>query len=66
MRRLKERAKSHNRSMECELREIVSAAVIDREQAMRRIEAIRKRFLRKPSAEEVDEWVREARRWRGR
>lgn len=66
VRRLKDRARRNGRSMEQEARCILTDAVPDRQEAMRRIEAIRKRFLRQPSAGEVDEWVREARQWRGR
>jgi plasmid stability protein len=66
VRKLKDSAKRHNRSMEQEVRCILTEAVPDREEAMRRIEALRQQFLRQPSAEEVQEWAREARRWRGR
>jgi len=66
VRRLKDRARRNNRSMEQEVRCILTEVVPDKEEAMQRVEALRKRFLRQPSAQEVDEWVREARRWRGR
>lgn len=66
MRRLKDRARRNGRSMEQEARCILSEAVPDRQEAMRRIEALWPRLKRSPNAGEVEQWVREARRWRGR
>jgi len=66
VRELKNRASRNNRSMEQEARIILTEAVIDKQRAKERIESLRKRFRRRPAAGEVKEWVREARKWRGR
>jgi plasmid stability protein len=58
---IKNRAKRNRRSMEQEVRSILSGAVHDRERAMKRIEALWRKQNRSISKEEVDDWLKRAR-----
>ena len=58
---LKRVAAQHGRSMEQELRRIIEMYVGDRAAAMRQIERSWSRQARRPSAEEIDAWIREHR-----
>jgi len=60
---LKEVAKSHHRSMEQEVRTIISNYVIDRITAMKRIEALWKENRRRISLDETEEWCRKSKEW---
>jgi plasmid stability protein len=59
---IKNRARQNNRSMEQEVRLILSEVVHDRERAMRRIETLWRKQKRPVSREEVDTWLKQARR----
>jgi plasmid stability protein len=59
---IKNRARRNNRSMEQEVRLILSEVVHDRERAMRRIETLWRKQKRPVSREEVDTWLKQARR----
>jgi plasmid stability protein len=58
---IKSRARRNKRSMEQEVRTILTEVVSDRAQAMKRIEALWKTQKRPISKEEVDTWLRKAR-----
>ena len=58
---IKSRAKRNRRSMEQEVRSILSGAVHDREAAMKRIKALWKKQNKPISKEEVDAWLKRAR-----
>jgi plasmid stability protein len=58
---IKNRARRNRRSMEQEVRSMLSSAVHDREAAMNRIEALWKKQNRPISKEEVDAWLKRAR-----
>ena len=58
---IKDRARNNRRSMEQEVRSILSSVVHDREQAMRRIESLWKKQKRPIDREEIDEWLGRAR-----
>ena len=58
---IKNRARRNRRSMEQEVRSILSGVVHDREQAMRRIESLWNEQKRSIPREEIDEWLRKAR-----
>ena len=60
---LKELAKCHHRSMEMEVRTIISNYVMDRITAMKRIEALWKENRRKISPDEAEELCRKSREW---
>lgn len=59
---IKNRARRNRRSMEQEVRSILSGVVHDRERAMKRIESLWTKQKRPVSREEIDEWLRRARR----
>jgi len=58
---IKDRAHRNKRSMEQEVRTILSGAVLDRERAMKRIESLWQRQRRAVSREEIDAWLMKAR-----
>ena len=58
---IKNRARRNKRSMEQEIRTILSEVVLDRERAMKRIESLWQQQKRPISKEEVDAWLRQAR-----
>ena len=58
---LKEMAKRNGRSMEEELRRLISAQVMDRLSVMRQIEESWKKHKMPTTKEEVDRWIRESR-----
>ena len=58
---IKNRARHNKRSMEQEVRSILSGAVHDRERAMKRIEALWRKQNRSIPKEEVDAWLKRAR-----
>ena len=58
---IKNRARRNRRSMEQEVRSILSGVVHDREQAMRRIESLWSEQKRSIPREEIDEWLRKTR-----
>jgi plasmid stability protein len=58
---IKNRARCNKRSMEQEIRTILSEVVLDRERAMKRIESLWQRQKRLISKEEIDSWLRKAR-----
>jgi plasmid stability protein len=58
---IKNRARRNRRSMEQEVRSILSGVVHDRERAMKRIESLRRKQKRPIPREEIDEWLRRAR-----
>ena len=58
---IKNRARRNKRSMEQEVRTILSEVVLDRERAMKRIESLWKQQKRPISKQEVDTWLRKAR-----
>ena len=57
---IKNRARRNKRSMEQEVRTILSEVVLDRERAMKRIESLWQQQKRPISKEEVDAWLRRA------
>jgi plasmid stability protein len=57
---IKNRARRNKRSMEQEVRTILSEVVLDRERAMKRIESLWQQQKRPISKEEVDAWLRKA------
>ena len=57
---IKTRARRNKRSMEQEVRTILSEVVLDRERAMKRIESLWQQQKRPISKEEVDAWLRKA------
>jgi len=57
---IKNRARRNKRSMEQEVRTILSEVVLDREWAMKRIESLWQQQKRPISKEEVDAWLRKA------
>lgn len=57
---IKNRARRNKRSMEQEIRTILSEVVLDRERAMKRIESLWQQQKRPISKEEVDAWLRKA------
>jgi len=57
---IKNRARRNKRSMEQEIRTILSEVVLDRERAMKRIESLWQQQNRPISKEEVDAWLRKA------
>ena len=59
---IKNRARRNRRSMEQEVRSILSGVVHDRERAMMRIESLWTKQKRKIPREEIDKWLRRARR----
>jgi plasmid stability protein len=58
---IKNRARRNRRSMEQEVRSILSGVVHDREQAMRRIESLWNEQKRYIPREEIDGWLKRAR-----
>ena len=58
---IKNRARRNRRSMEQEVRSILSGVVHDRERAMKRIESLWRRQKRPIPREEIDAWLRRAR-----
>ena len=58
---IKNRARRNRRSMEQEVRSILSGVVHDRERAMKRIESLWRRQNRPIPREEIDAWLRRAR-----
>ncbi|UCF99864.1 MAG: Arc family DNA-binding protein [Spirochaetaceae bacterium] len=58
---IKNRAARNKRSMEQEVRLILSEAVYDRERAMKHIELLWEKQKRPISREEVDAWLKQAR-----
>ena len=58
---IKNRARRNRRSMEQEVRSILSGVVHDRERAMKRIESLWEKQKRPIPREEIDEWLRRAR-----
>ncbi len=58
---IKNRARRNKRSMEQEIRTILSEVVLDRERAMKRIESLWQQQKRPISKQEVDAWLRKAR-----
>ena len=62
---IKNRARRNKRSMEQEVRNILSEVVLDRERAMKRIESLWQWQKRPISKEEVDAWLRKARQNEG-
>jgi plasmid stability protein len=61
VRSLKLLAKRNGRSMEQEVREIIEMYVHDKLSAMKQIEESWSRQARRPTAEEVEAWIREGR-----
>jgi plasmid stability protein len=59
---IKNRARRNRRSMEQEVRSILSGVVHDRERAMKRVESLWRKQKRPISREEVDGWLRRARK----
>ena len=59
---IKNRARRNRRSMEQEVRSILSGVVHDRERAMNRIVSLWTKQKKPVSREEIDEWLRRARR----
>ena len=57
---IKNRARRNKRSMEQEVRTILSEVVLDRERAMKRIESLWQQQKRPISKEEVDAWLKKA------
>jgi plasmid stability protein len=57
---IKNRARRNKRSMEQEVRTILSEVVLDRERAMKRIESLWQQQKRPISKEDVDAWLRKA------
>ena len=57
---IKNRARRNKRSMEQEIRTILSEVVLDRERATKRIESLWQQQKRPISKEEVDAWLRQA------
>ena len=58
---IKSRAKRNRRSMEQEIRSILSGVVHDRERARKRVESLRRKQNRPILREEIDEWLKRAR-----
>jgi len=58
--KIKNRARRNKRSMEQEIRTILSEVVLDRERAMKRIESLWQQQKRPISKEEVDAWLRKS------
>jgi hypothetical protein len=58
---LKEMASRNGRSMEEELRRLISAQVMDRLSVMRQIDESVQKQTRPTTREEVDRWIRERR-----
>jgi plasmid stability protein len=58
---IKNRARRNKRSMEQEVRLILSEAVHDRERAMKHIESLWEKQKRPIAREEVDAWLKQAR-----
>ena len=58
---IKHQARRNKRSMEQEVRTILSEVVLDRERAMKRIESLWQRQRRAVSKEEVDAWLSKTR-----
>jgi predicted DNA-binding protein len=61
VRSLKSLAKRNGRSMEQEVREIIEMYVGDKLSVMKQIEESWSRQARRPTAEEVDAWIKESR-----
>jgi plasmid stability protein len=57
VRGLKAMAERHSRSMEQEVRDLLDDHVTDREAALQRIRASWARQSRRPTPEEVDQWI---------
>jgi plasmid stability protein len=57
---IKNRARRNKRSMEQEIRTILSEVVLDREGAMERIESLWRQQKRSISKEEIDAWLRQS------
>ena len=57
---IKNRARRNKRSMDQEIRTILSEVVLDRERATKRIESLWQQQKRPISKEEVDAWLRKA------
>jgi len=58
---IKNRARRNKRSMDQEIRTILSEVVLDRERATKRNETLWQRQKRPISKQEVDAWLRKAR-----
>jgi len=58
---LKARAKRKGKSMEQEVRDLLAQQVCDRASVLAQIEAAWKRQKRRPSAQEIDAWLRAGR-----
>jgi plasmid stability protein len=61
VRGLKARAKRRNTSMEQEVRELLEEHVSERASVLKQIEASWDEQTRRPSAEEIDSWIRAGR-----
>lgn len=59
---LKALARCHHRSMEQEIRELLEHHVVERSSVLEQIEAGWERQTRRPTATEVDAWIRAGRR----
>ena len=57
VRSLKARAKRRNTSMEQEIRELLEEYAMERSSVLKQIEASWARQSRRPSAEEIDNWI---------
>jgi plasmid stability protein len=61
VRALKALAKRHNTSMEQEVRELLEECVTDRAAVRKEIEASWEQQSRRPSAREIDDWIKAGR-----
>jgi plasmid stability protein len=61
VRGLKALAKRRNTSMEQEVRELLEEYVTERSSVLKQIEATWERQARRPSAQEIDSWVKAGR-----
>ena len=59
--KLKELARRNNRSMEQEVRSILEEITADRISMLKQIEAAWKTQRKRPSAEEINNWIHESR-----
>jgi plasmid stability protein len=62
VRGLKALAKRRNTSMEQEVRELLEEHVTERSSVLKQIEATWERQVRRPSAQEIDGWVKAGRK----
>lgn len=58
---LKERARRHGKSMEQEVRDLLTQQVRDRASVLAQIEAAWPQQKRRPAAREIDAWIRAGR-----